>query len=53
MMAADELNPLMGDVFVIGFAIDMTPLLAGFAVLALSLVFSYGIRIQRDTEGLV
>jgi hypothetical protein len=53
MMAADELNPLVGDVFVIGFAIDMTPILAGFAVLALSLVFSYGTRIQRDTEGLV
>jgi hypothetical protein len=53
MMAADELNPVTGEVFVIGFAFDPGPLLAGIAVMCLSFIFNYGIRLQRDTEGLV
>lgn len=53
MMAADELNPIAGDVFVIGFTFDPTVLLAGIGVLALSIVFSYGVKLQRDTKGLV
>lgn len=53
MMAADELNALYGDVFVVGFSFDPAPLFAGLATLALSLVFERGARMQRDTEGLV
>jgi hypothetical protein len=53
MMAATELNPIAGDVFVVGFRFDPAGMLAGIGVLALSLVFSYGTRLQRDTEGLV
>lgn len=53
MMAADALNPASGDAFILGFAFDPAPLLAGVAVLALSFVFSTGQRLQRDTEGLV
>lgn len=53
MMAADELNPLADDVFVVGFSFDPAPLLAGISVLALSFVFSYGTELQRDTKGLV
>ncbi|TQJ30660.1 hypothetical protein [Microbacterium sp. SLBN-146] len=53
MMAADELNPIAGDVFVVGFTFDPTVLLAGIGVLALSIVFSYGVKLQSDTKGLV
>ena len=53
MMAASELNPSAGDVFVIGSAFEPIWALVGLGVLALSVVFSYGIRLQRDTEGLV
>ncbi|WP_431796199.1 hypothetical protein [Microbacterium enclense] len=53
MMAADELNPAAGDVFVIGFSFDPVWMLVGIGVLALSVVFTYGTRLQRDTEGLV
>ena len=53
MMAADELNAIADDVFVVGFEIEPAWILAGLAVLALSFVFSYGTRLQRDTEGLV
>jgi hypothetical protein len=53
MMAADELNPLAGDVFTLGFTVDVVPLVAGACVLALSAVFGYGTRLQRETEGLV
>ncbi|WP_439594234.1 hypothetical protein [Microbacterium sp.] len=53
MMAADELNPVANDVFVVGFSFEPGVLLAGIAVLALSLVFSYGTKLKRDTEGLV
>lgn len=53
MMATDELNPAAGDVFVAGSAFDPVWALVGLGVLALSVVFSYGIRLQRDTEGLV
>ncbi|MDF2992113.1 MAG: cation transport ATPase [Microbacterium sp.] len=53
MMAADELNPSAGDVFIIGFAFDPAWTLVGLGVLALSVVFTYGTRLQRDTEGLV
>lgn len=53
MMAADELNPVADDVFMVGFAFDPTFVLAGIGVLSLSLVFSYGAKLQRDTEGLV
>ena len=53
MMAATELNPTADDVFIVGFSFDPAPVFAGIAVLALSFVFSYGTRLQRDTEGLV
>jgi hypothetical protein len=53
MRAADELNPAAGNVFVIGSSFDPAWALAGLSILALSVVFSYGIRLQRDTEGLV
>jgi hypothetical protein len=53
MMAADELNPIADDVFVVGFSFDPSVLLAGIGVLALSIVFSYGVKLQRDTKGLV
>ncbi|KTS05842.1 MULTISPECIES: hypothetical protein [Microbacterium] len=53
MMAADELNPAAGGVFVIGFSFDPAWMLVGLGVLALSVVFTYGTRLQRDTEGLV
>ncbi len=53
MMAADELNPAAGGVFVVGFAFDPAWVLVGIGVLALSVVFAYGTRLQRDTEGLV
>lgn len=53
MMAADELNPAAGGVFVIGFSFDPAWMLVGVGVLALSVVFTYGTRLQRDTEGLV
>lgn len=53
MMAADELNPSAGDVFVVGFSFDPAWILVGLGVLALSVVFRYGTRLQRDTEGLV
>ncbi|WP_156459369.1 hypothetical protein [Microbacterium sp. Leaf436] len=53
MMAADELNPAAGEVFVVGTSFDLVWALVGLGVLALSLVFSRGIRLQRDTEGLV
>ncbi|WP_438352238.1 hypothetical protein [Microbacterium sp. CJ88] len=53
MMAATELNPVAGDVFVVGFRFDPAWMLVGVGVLALSFVFSYGTRLQRDTEGLV
>ncbi len=53
MMAADELNPIADDVFVIGFAFDPAWMLVGVGVLALSFVFSYGTKLQRETELLV
>lgn len=53
MMAADELNPSAGGVFLVGSAFDPAWALVGLGVLAMSVVFSYGIRLQRDTEGLV
>lgn len=53
MMAADELNPLTDDIFVVGFSFDPIPVFAGLIVLALSFVFDRGTRLQRDTEGLV
>lgn len=53
MMAADELNPSAGGVFVIGTAFDPVWALIGLGILALSVVFAYGHRLQRDTEGLV
>lgn len=53
MVAADELNPAAGGVFVVGSSFEPLWALVGVGVLALSVVFTYGIRIQRDTEGLV
>lgn len=53
MNAAVELNPIADDLFVVGFAFDPTPVLVGFAIMALAFVFRAGSRLQRDTEGLV
>ncbi len=53
MMAASELNPIAEDAFIVGFRFDPAVLLAGLAVLTLSVVFQRGLSLQRDTEGLV
>jgi hypothetical protein len=53
MMAATELNPLVGDAFLVGFSFDPAPVLAGVGILALSFVFDRGSRMQRDVDGLV
>ncbi|WAB82119.1 hypothetical protein OVN18_03665 [Microcella daejeonensis] len=54
MMAGDELNTLLGaEVFVVGFEASPVPVLIGFAVLGLAVVFRLGARLQRETEGLV
>jgi len=54
MMAGDELNTLLGDnTFLVGFEASPVPVLLGFAVLGLAMVFRVGERLQRDTAGLV
>ncbi|SJN46566.1 hypothetical protein FM104_15045 [Microbacterium esteraromaticum] len=53
MVAADDLNPSLGDVAQVGFLFEPLPILIGFAVLALTYVFQAGARMQKDTEGLV
>lgn len=56
MQAADELNPLVHDIFVVGFSVPALSLAlpaVGIAVLTLASVFRRGAQLQRDTEGLV
>lgn len=53
MMAADELNPLVGDVFFVGFGFDPVVWVVGALVLALSFVFQRGTSLEHDTQGLV
>lgn len=54
MVVADELNSQLGaERFVLGFELDLTPVLIGVVVLALSSLFRIGERLQRDTAGLV
>lgn len=51
MIAADELGA--GGFWTPGAVVNLTPLMAGFAVLLVALAFEAGTRMQRDTEGLV
>jgi hypothetical protein len=53
MSAADELNPVADDVFVVGGDFNPTLIFVGIVVMALAFVFRAGARLQRDTEGLV
>jgi hypothetical protein len=53
MNAAVELNPITDDLFIVGFDVDPTPLVLGFAIMALAAVFRAGSRLERETEGLV
>lgn len=53
MMAASELNEELGGILVMGFTFDIVPIVAAFGLLALSYVIAAGMRLQRDTEGLV
>jgi hypothetical protein len=53
MFAADELNPVADDVFVVGGEFNPTLIFVGIVVMALAFVFRAGTRLQRDTEGLV
>ena len=53
MFAADELNPVVDDVFIVGGEFDPTLIFVGIVVMALAFVFRAGTRLQRDTEGLV
>lgn len=53
MAAAAELNDQLGGILVMGFLFDMVPIVAGFGLLGLSYVITAGMRLQRDTEGLV
>jgi hypothetical protein len=53
MSAADELNPVAGDVFVVGGDFNPSLIFVGIVVMALAFVFRAGRRLQRDTEGLV
>ena len=50
-LTATELNETTPHAFVVGFSFDWTPILVGFAVMALGFVFRAGARLQRDTEG--
>ncbi len=53
MQAADDLAGRLDGVLVMGFTFDVVPVVAGFGMLALSYVIAAGMRLQRDTEGLV
>ena len=53
MVAADELNPSANDVFIAGFTGDVTPVVVGIALLALTSALNLAGRMQRDTRGLV
>lgn len=53
MMAASDLNDQLGGILVVGFSFDIVPIVAGFGLLALSYVIAAGMRLERDTEGLV
>ena len=53
MSAADELNPVSDDVFIVGGDFNPTLIFVGIVVMALAFVFRAGARLQRDTEGLV
>lgn len=52
MMAASELDDAVPGL-VTGFTFDILPVVAGFGLLALAYVIAAGMRLQRDTEGLV
>lgn len=53
MGAASDLNDQLGGILVVGFPFDIVPIVAAFGLLALSYVIAAGMRLQRDTEGLV
>ena len=52
MEAAAALNDAGGS-FRVGFPFDPMPIVVGFAIMTLALVFRAGTRLQRDTDGLV
>jgi hypothetical protein len=53
MSAADELNPVADDVFIVSGDFNLTLIFVGIVIMALAFVFRAGSRLQRDTEGLV
>lgn len=53
MMAADEVNPAINGVALVGFEFAPLPIIVGFGILALAYVFRAGAGLQRDTDGLV
>ncbi len=53
MAAASELNDTINGVLVPGFTFDIVPVVAGFGLLGLTYVIAAGMRLQRETEGLV
>ncbi|MFC5929482.1 hypothetical protein D6T64_19380 [Cryobacterium melibiosiphilum] len=54
MVASTELDTVSpGGFWPLGFQVDPTPVLVGFVILLVAMVFEVGNRLQRDTEGLV
>lgn len=53
MVAASDLNDELGGILVMGFTLDIVPIAAGFGLLAVSYIIAAGMRLQRETEGLV
>lgn len=48
------LLPLVGqEPLIVGFELDIVPIMVGVAVLGLAAVFRVGSRLQRETDGLV
>jgi hypothetical protein len=53
MMAAFDLNDQLDGILVPGFMFDIVPIMAAFGLLAFTYVIGAGMRLQRDTKGLV
>ena len=54
MIASTELDAVSpGRFWPMGFQVDPTPVMVGFVILLVAMVFDAGTRLQRDTEGLV
>lgn len=53
MMAATDLGSGLGGVALVQFEFAPLPIVVGFAIMALAFVFRAGMRLERETEGLV